>query len=274
MMGALERELSFAQEVVQEAASILREIYARGVRHVEYKSSAVDLVTEGDMASEKVILERLKAQFPDDAVLGEETGAHGSGRRRWIFDPLDGTTNFAHRLPIFGVSIALVEGEEILLGVTCDVVHRRLYWAVRGEGAWTRSAEEATPRPLRVSPVKELQRALVATGFPYDKASSPDNNVREFAAFLVRTQGLRRAGAATVDMAWVADGRLDGYWEQKLHPWDWAAGALLVTEAGGRVTDYRGNPWRPGSPNIVASNGHLHDAMLEIIARARSEGST
>ena len=102
MMGALERELSFAQEVVQEAASILREIYARGVRHVEYKSSAVDLVTEGDMASEKVILERLKAQFPDDAVLGEETGAHGSGRRRWIFDPLDGTTNFAHRLPIFG----------------------------------------------------------------------------------------------------------------------------------------------------------------------------
>ncbi len=269
-MTILEEELNFAKAVVQEAATLLRNTYARGVRQINYKSSAVDLVTEADVASEHLLLQRLRDRFPQDAILGEETGVHGSGHRRWIFDPLDGTTNFAHRLPIFGVSLALVQGDEVLLGVTCDVVHKRLYWAVRGEGAWSQGAEETSPRRLHVSRVRTLQRALLATGFPYDKASSPDNNVREFAAFLVRTQGLRRAGAATVDMAWVADGRLDGYWEQKLNPWDWAAGALLVEEAGGRVSDYEGHPWRPGTPNMVASNGLLHDAMLDVIAKARN----
>ena len=269
--GTLESELHFAKEIVQEAASLLRTYYVQGVRRVRQKSSAVDLVTEADVASEELLLKRIRERFPDDAILGEETGIHRGGSRRWIFDPLDGTTNFAHRLPIFGVSLALVEGDAVLLGVTCDVVHRRLYWAVRGEGAWTQSAEEDAPRPLRVSKVETLQAALIATGFPYDKATSPDNNLRELAAFLVRAQGVRRAGAATVDMAWVADGRLDGYWEQKLQPWDWAAGALLVVEAGGKVTDYEGRPWTPGSPNMVASNGLLHDAMLDIIASVRRE---
>ncbi len=265
----LEEELAFAKRVVQEAADLLRTYYRQGVHHIRRKSSAVDLVTEADIASEQLLLRRLRERFPEDAILGEETGAHQGGKRRWIFDPLDGTTNFAHRLPIFGVSLALVEGGQVLLGVTCDVGHRRLYWAVRGQGAWTQSEAEDTPQPLRVSSVRDLQAALVATGFPYDKTTSLDNNLREFSAFLVRTQGLRRAGAATVDMAWVADGRLDGYWEQKLQPWDWAAGSLLVVEAGGKVTDYEGHPWTPGTPNIVASNGLLHDAMLEIIASVR-----
>lgn len=265
----MERELAFAKEVVQEAATILLDIYKKGPQHIARKSSVIDLVTEADLASERLILERLKAAFPEDAVLGEETGAHGAGRRRWIFDPLDGTTNFAHRLPVFGVSVALVEGEEVVLGVTCDVTRLRLYWATRGGGAWTQGPDDTEPIPLRVSKTATLQDALLATGFPYDKATDPDNNVREFAAFLVRTQGVRRAGAATVDMAWLADGRLDGYWEQKLQPWDWAAGSLLVQEAGGTVTDYKGHPWKPGTPNIVASNGLLHEQMLAVLREVR-----
>lgn len=267
----LEKELAIAKEIVQEAAQVLWGIYRHGPKRVESKSTAIDLVTEADLAAERLILDRLRAHFPEDAVLGEETGAHGGGRRCWVFDPLDGTTNFAHRLPIFGVSIALLEGDRVLLGVTCDVTRQRLYWAVRGEGAWTQGPDEEAPRRLRVSQTTSLQQALLATGFPYDKAVDPDNNLAEFAAFLVRTQGVRRAGAATIDMAWVADGRLDGYWEQKLRPWDWAAGVVLVEEAGGRVTDYAGHPWRPASRNIVASNGHLHAAMLEVIAAARRE---
>ncbi len=267
-------ELEIAKRIVQEAADVLLRMYRTGPRHVSRKSTAVDLVTEADMASERLILERLREHFPDDAILGEETGEHGSGRRRWIFDPLDGTTNFAHRLPIFGVSLALVEGETVLLGVTCDVTRRRLYWATRGGGAWTQGPDDPEPRRLQVSATRSLQEALLATGFPYDKALDADNNVAEFAAFLVRAQGIRRAGAATVDMAWLADGRLDGYWEQKLKPWDWAAGALLVEEAGGTVTDYEGRPWRPGAPNIVASNGHLHPAMLDVIAAVRASQRT
>ncbi len=269
--GTLEPELAFAKNVVREAATLLRTYYEQGVHRIQRKSSAVDLVTEADVASERLLLQRIRERFPEDAILGEETGAHKGGQRRWIFDPLDGTTNFAHRLPIFGVSLALVEGEEVLLGVTYDVGHGRLYWAVRGLGAWTQSETEKHPRPLRVSSVEDLQSALIATGFPYDKATSVDNNLREFAAFLVRTQGLRRAGAATIDMAWVADGRLDGYWEQKLKPWDWAAGSLLVVEAGGKVTDYEGHSWVPGMSTLVASNGLLHDIMLEIIASVRQD---
>lgn len=267
----LEEELAIAKEIVQEAARVVWRIYRHGPKHIESKSTAIDLVTEADLASERLILDRLRAHFPEDAILGEETGAHGGGQRCWVFDPLDGTTNFAHRLPIFGVSIALLEGDTVLLGVTCDVTRQRVYWAVRGEGAWTQGPDEESPRPLRVSDTASLQQALLATGFPYDKAVDPDNNLAEFAAFLVRTQGVRRAGAATIDMAWVADGRLDGYWEQKLRPWDWAAGVVLVEEAGGRVTDYTGRPWCPSSRNIVASNGRLHDAMLEVIAAARRE---
>lgn len=265
----MERELTFAKDIVREAAAILLEIYREGPQRIARKSSAIDLVTEADLASERLILRRLREAFPQDAVLGEETGAHGVGRRRWIFDPLDGTTNFAHRLPIFGVSIALVEDDDVLLGVTCDVTRERLYWATRGGGAWTQGPNDPEPRRLSVSQTPSLQDALLATGFPYDKATNVDNNVREFAAFLVRCQGVRRAGAATIDLAWLADGRLDGYWEQRLQPWDWAAGVLLVQEAGGIVTDYEGHPWKPGTPNAVASNGLLHAEMLRVLAECR-----
>ena len=266
----MEKELAVARAIVRDVAAILLDIYKKGPQYIGRKSSVIDLVTEADLAAERLILQRLKDAFPDDAILGEETGEHGSGRRRWIFDPLDGTTNFAHRLPVFGVSIALVEGDEVLLGVTCDVTRGRVYWATRGGGAWTQGPEEKESRRLRVSQTTVLQEALLATGFPYDKASNPDNNVREFAAFLVRCQGVRRAGAATVDLAWLADGRLDGYWEQRLQPWDWAAGALLVQEAGGTVTDYEGQPWRPGVSNMVATNGHLHQEMLAVLRATRS----
>ncbi len=269
----LTHELEIAKRVVRAAADVLREIHRTGPHHIAHKSTAVDLVTEADLASERLIMEQLRQHFPDDARLGEESGAQGSGKRLWIFDPLDGTTNFAHRLPIFGVSLALVQEDEVLLGVTCDVVHRRLYWALQGGGAWTQEEGESSPRPIRVSTTRTLQQAVLATGFPYDKALSSDNNLAEFGAFLVRTQGLRRAGAATIDLAWVSEGRLDGYWEQKLKPWDWAAGVLLVKEAGGEVTDYEGNPWHPETPNIVASNGHLHAAMLDIIATVRHTSS-
>jgi myo-inositol-1(or 4)-monophosphatase len=233
-------------------------------RQVEFKGTPTNLVTEMDARVERLVCERLHEAFPDDAILGEESGARpGTSGRRWIVDPLDGTTNYAHGLPIFAVSIGLEAGGHVVLGVVYDPNRDELFAAERGQGAWLGD------RPLRVSPTATLNASLIATGFPYDVRETADNNAREFAAFTLRAQGVRRMGSAVVYLSYLAAGRIDGYWELRLGAWDVAAGALLVEEAGGRVTALDGGPLDLDAPAIVASNGRIHDEMLGVLKETR-----
>ncbi len=257
-----------AIELARLAGAMLLDIHRQGPRRIERKKTQVDLVTEADMASQEMIMEGLAARFPDHGILAEEEGGEraGQGGALWLVDPLDGTTNFASRFPVFGVSIALwIDGEPVV-GVVQDVVRERTYWAAANQGAWL-----GVERRLRVSKTALLDQSLLATGFPYSRATAKDINLVEFNYLIPRVRGVRRAGAASVDMAWTADGRLDGYWEANLSPWDWAAGALLILEAGGVVTDYAGRPWRLGAPNIVAANSDLHPRLLEAVQTSRRE---
>jgi myo-inositol-1(or 4)-monophosphatase len=236
----------------------------RGPRSIRYKGAPTNLVTEMDARAEALILEQMAAAFPDDGVLAEEGGARaGRSGRRWIVDPLDGTTNYAHGLPIFGVSIALETAGRIVLGVVYDPNHDELFVAERGAGAWLGDVR------LAVSATTVLDESLLATGSPYGIREIPDNNLAEYAAFSLRARGVRRMGSAVLYLAYVAAGRLDGYWELVLGPWDLAAGSLLVEEAGGRITDVRGGPIDLAAPSVVASNGRIHDAMLGVLKDVR-----
>jgi len=230
------------------------------VRH----KGAVDLVTEVDLACEEVIREVLARCAPGTAVLGEETGSRGTiggDGGRWVVDPLDGTTNFAHGYPAFCVSIAWETAGETRLGVVYDPTRDELFTAERGRGA--RLGE----RRLRVSRTAALADAILATGFPYDRATHP-RNYAEFCHLTQCTQGVRRSGSAALDLAYVACGRLDGYWEPGLQPWDLAAGCLLITEAGGTVTGYRGQPFSAYDSDVASSNGALHAPLLDALAEA------
>jgi myo-inositol-1(or 4)-monophosphatase len=218
-----------------------------------------------DGRAEALILERLAAAFPDDAVLTEERGSlSGRSGRRWIVDPLDGTTNYAHGLPIFAVSIALETAGRVELGVVYDPNQEELFLAEPGGGAFLGDER------LRVSETASLGESLLATGFPYDIRETADNNLAEYAAFSLRARGVRRLGSAVLYLAWLAAGRFDGYWELQLGPWDVAAGGLIVQEAGGRVTDLRGGRLDVDAPTVVASNGRIHDAMLGVLREVRA----
>lgn len=243
---------------IAEAGRVLMEKYAAGVT-VSYKGD-IDLVTEADLASEQTIVALLRARHPGHDILAEEghDERHGSDFR-WIIDPLDGTTNFAHGFPWFAVSIALEVRGEVVLGAVFNPHTRELFVAERGRGA------SLNDRPLRVSNIDDLGRAMLATGFAYDHRISPENNYAAFERFQRRAQAVRRAGVASLDLACVAAGRFDGFWELKLKPWDVAAGILLVEEAGGRVTDYAGRPMPLERGQILASNGALHGAMQSIL---------
>jgi myo-inositol-1(or 4)-monophosphatase len=258
--------LSIAITLARRAGDLLLSFYRRGPRRVITKSTEVDLLTEADLASQDLILTELSRRFPDHSILAEETGGHHAttSGALWLVDPLDGTTNFAHRFPVFAVSIALWVDGRPQVGVVQDVVRERTYWAAAGQGAWL-----ADERRLQVSETGELGQSLLATGFPYHRALNTDNNLAEFNALMPATRGVRRPGSAALDMAWVAEGCLDGYWEPYLAPWDWAAGMLLVTEAGGTVSDYGGGPLHGGSRTVVASNGRLHAALLAAVQEAR-----
>jgi len=251
--------LDFAIETVREAGRLLRARFEH--QHiVASKSSPIDLVTEADLASERLIVDRIRQRFPDHAILAEE--GQGGGNRSpyvWLIDPLDGTTNYAHGFPVFSVNIALARGGEILLGVTYDPLRDELFTAQWGAGAFLNE------RRLRVSQTAHLSESLLATGFPYNRATNPQNNLGPFNAVMPLVRGIRRGGSAALDLAYVAAGRLDGYWEFWLNPWDWAAGVLLVTEAGGTVTDVAGQPWRLDSSSMVATNGHLHQELLRAV---------
>jgi myo-inositol-1(or 4)-monophosphatase len=249
-----------AVRLARAAGAVQREKYETEIE-IRTKSAAIDLVTEVDHECEALIVDGLRAERGGDAILAEEgRGSDSEGARwRWIIDPLDGTTNYAHGYPRFCVSIG-VEYEDVrTIGVVYDPLLDELYCAVRGGGA-TRNGNL-----IRVSAETEIGNAVVATGFSYDVRRSTEDNVGHFAAFVKSARAVRRDGSAALDLCYVAAGRFDGYWELKLHPWDVAAGLLMVEEAGGRVSDLSGGPARRSGVECVASNGRVHDQMLETL---------
>jgi myo-inositol-1(or 4)-monophosphatase len=252
-----------AEEIARAAGAIQRERYETAL-DVRTKTASIDLVTEVDHACEALIVERIRAARPRDAILAEEGGGgeQDGASWRWVIDPLDGTMNFAHGYPRFCVSIGVQREGRGEIGVVYDPLLDELYAAVRGEGA-TRNG-----RPLRVSKVAELGKALLATGFAYDVHKSFDDNLDHFARFVKRARGLRRDGSAALDLCYVAAGRFDGFWELKLHAWDVAAGNLMVEEAGGRTSDFSGRPSSGDGRETLASNGLLHDVMLALLRRS------
>jgi|APHig6443717817_1056837.scaffolds.fasta_scaffold28711_3 myo-inositol-1(or 4)-monophosphatase len=223
---------------------------------------AKNLVTELDLASEALIVERILEQFPDHSILAEEADyPAGNGQHTWIIDPLDGTTNYAHGYPWFCSSIALTVGGELIVGVIHNPMSDELFTATAGVGAFRNG------RKIAVSSRQPLAGSLLATGFPYDCATDPENNFNQFIRFQKAARGIRRAGAAALDLAYLAAGRLDGFWEVKLKPWDVAAGTLLVREAGGSVTSFDGSDYDVTNHRILASNGLIHDEMIAILAQ-------
>ncbi|MEJ2040185.1 MAG: inositol monophosphatase family protein [Desulfosarcinaceae bacterium] len=241
-----------------EAGRILNSHFGNVTRIA--KKGEIDLVTEADTASEAAIIEVIQKDFPGHTIQAEESGVHqGGDDGRWIVDPLDGTTNFAHRLGIYCVSIAFALGDRLLAGIVLNPATGELFAATRDGGATLNNT------PIRVTANAAMQECLLATGFPYDIRQKSCIVLARMERFLMASQGIRRLGAAALDLCHVACGRMDGFWEEGLKPWDMAAGALIVQEAGGRVTDFRDEPYRLSQSDIVASNGLIHNAMITLL---------
>jgi len=270
MTGTFERELDLATRVAREAGILLKSNFGKA-QDVQYKGR-IDLVTEMDHRSEELILGRLGAAFPGDGFLAEERGRDSSTSDRvWIIDPLDGTVNYAHEYPVFCVSIALQVAGELVVGAVYNPLLDEMYAARRGGGATLNG------RQRRVTEVDTLERALLATGFGYDVATESDperNNLGPFSRFIRRAQAVRRAGSAALAIAKVGVGRTDGFWEHELNPWDMAAGIVVVAEGGGRITNLSGGVPDLIGRQLVATNGRIHDAMLEVLALKRAPSST
>lgn len=257
------------ESIAREAGGLLKNGYAETERHIEHKG-AVDLVTKYDKESDKLILTQLKKKFPDHAILAEESGRHDiDSDFVWVVDPLDGTTNFAHGMPVFAVSIALgkqaIKGDQAswypVAGIVFDPLRDELFSASKGGGAYLNNHR------LQVSETETLDKALLATGFPYDvrTAEPPYNNFDYFVAMHLKAQAIRRAGAAALDAAYVAAGRFDAYWEMKTNVWDIGAAALMVEEAGGKLTDFSGKPGDYSGREVLVSNSQIHDELLSVL---------
>jgi len=264
----LKDTLLFAAEAALQAGSLQRKLFEQPhqIRH----KSAIDLVTEADLASEKLIIELLRQNLPGIKLLSEESFSSYDtipDEPVWIIDPLDGTTNFAHNFPWFAVSIALYAENSSRIGIIYHPIQDELFCAVRGGGAWLND------KPIKVSEVSTLQKALAATGFPYDIRERSDSILAMLKAVLTRTQGVRRPGAAALDLAYLACSRLDVFWEIGLKPWDTAAGYLLVQEAGGRLSNFKGAPFSPFVPELLASNTHLHDDLIALLRNFSTDTS-
>jgi len=257
------RELTdFAVYLARKAGRMLAEKFTR--HNPVYYKGAIDLVTEADRMSEEIILAEIGRRYPGHGILSEESKEKNArAAMRWIVDPLDGTTNYAHGFPFFCVSVALEKDGIVSLGVVYDPLRDDLFEASLEGGSRLNGKE------LRVSSVEDLSRSLLATGFPYDIRESPDNNLNFFNAMAKKAQAIRRAGAAALDLAYLAAGRFDGFWELKLKPWDTAAGCLLVEEAGGVLSDMAGEKWNLFSPGLVASNGLIQGQMLEVMQKTK-----
>jgi myo-inositol-1(or 4)-monophosphatase len=255
------------EAAVREAGQYLRSNLGRVVE-ATYKG-AVDLVTPFDLGAQEILVGRLSAAFPDHGFLAEEGLARaGTSDCRWVIDPLDGTTNFAHGFPVFSVSAALERAGRLALGFVYDPMRDEMFRAEAGRGAALNGA------PIRVSGVADLGRSLLATGFPYDVRQSSVNNLDHWGRFILRAQAIRRCGSAALDLSYVACGRFDGFWELKLKPWDMAAGVLIVREAGGRVTDADDGPFVLDAPGVVATNGLIHGAVIEVLEMAGPAGGS
>jgi myo-inositol-1(or 4)-monophosphatase len=257
----LHARVAAALDAAHAAGDLIRSRLGHAGR-VDHKS-AVDTVSETDRAAEALLRDRLLGAFPRDALLAEEGSASdGDSGWRWVVDPIDGTTNFIHGHPAFAVSIGLERDGRAVAGCVHAPAWRETFHAVEGEGAFLDGS------PIRVSAVDRLDDALLATGFPYNRREIVDDLLRQVRAGVCAAQGIRRCGSAALDLCFVASGRLDGYWEQGLHPWDMAAGVLIVREAGGTVTDFDGSGFDLGSGRIVASNGRIHAGLQDTIAGA------
>jgi myo-inositol-1(or 4)-monophosphatase len=247
-----------ARQAALDAGALLRQNFTQP-HHVTLKGRH-DPVTESDFQSQHLIIQHLSKIFPDYRFLAEETGAPESRQSSsdgcWIIDPLDGTVNFAHNFPMFAVSIAFQWQGLVVYGVVYDPMRDELFEAVQGQGAWLNQ------QPLQVSRIDELDRALLATGFPYNVMDNLDATMQRFKRLVAQAQGVRRPGSAAIDLCYVAAGRFDGFWEENLKPWDTAAAVLIVQEAGGRISTFDGSPFDLYSHNVVASNILLHDQIL------------
>lgn len=272
--GTLRAMAEAAEAIAREAGALVAARFRSRPAEMQ-KGHAHNLVTEVDLASEALIVAALARAFPAHAVRAEEGGGSpgepaegGSGDAAgggftWVVDPLDGTNNYAHGLPVFCVSLAAMRGDTVWAGVSFDPLRDELFRATRGGGAWLNG------EALAVSRRPSLDQSIVATGFPYDKSTNPDNNLIEFSTIVPHVRGVRRMGSAALDLAYVAAGRLDAYWEHGTNAWDVAAGVLLVEEAGGRVSDYAGRPARVEGGRFLASNGLVHAPLLALLAEAR-----
>ena len=246
-------------KIAKEAGEIVRDGFGKKLK-IEYKSNETNLVTEIDKASEKHITDFIKKNYPGHDILAEESGENKSGSEYlWVVDPLDGTTNFAHGLPIFSVSIGLQRNGKTVMGVVYDVMQDITYFAEEGNGSFANSER------LRVSSNDKVNHSVLVTGFPYNIYDNPENALEKFSALTRRARAIRRLGSAALDMCYVAKGVFDGFWELYLHPWDICAGMLIVEEAGGIVTDFNGSEIDIYAKRILASNKTIHKNLMEII---------
>ncbi|KPA10405.1 inositol-phosphate phosphatase [Candidatus Magnetomorum sp. HK-1] len=221
------------------------------------KKGVIDLVTEADVASEKMIKKIIQNRFPDHGFIAEESGRSNSeSSHKWIIDPLDGTTNYAHQIPIFAVSIAFAEADQPLVGVVFNPISQELFTAVKGQGAMCNG------RLIEVSKTNQFSDSILVTGFPYNLHDIIDPLIKRFARCLESAQAVRRLGAASIDLCYIASGKFDGFWEQNLKPWDTAAGMLIAQEAGAQITNFSNNPYHYEMPEIVASNGFIHNDLI------------
>jgi myo-inositol-1(or 4)-monophosphatase len=259
-------EMKRIREVALRAAKKAGQILKKGLEGkvtISYKGD-LNLVTNIDNLSEETVVALVNKHFPDHQILAEE----GHDRTapspfRWIIDPLDGTTNYSHRFPFFCVSIAVEVRGRVHLGVVFDPLRNELFFAERGKGAFLNK------KPIRVSSVTCLGKSLLVTGFAYDIRTDPINNFNHFINFSMRARGVRRTGSAALDLCYVASGRFDGFWELKLHAWDTAAGSLILTEAGGKLSDFSGKPYSIYDPELLASNGKIHREMIDVLQKSR-----
>lgn len=253
--------LEVAISASRKAGTLLLKYAETGFR-IEYKAP-INLVTDADRAAEQCVIDHIRTSFPTHRFLAEERGhvEEGQSPYLWIIDPLDGTTNFAHGYPVYCVSIGLEYEGRCVLGVVFDPSRNELFTAMEHQGA------QLNGRSLHVSKAVTLDSSLLVTGFAYDIRETPRNNLDHFVKFALKAQGLRRTGSAALDLCYVAAGRFDGFWEVRLNPWDMAAGAVIVREAGGRLTDFNGNDLSIYGQELVASNGQIHKAMLAVLAQ-------